>query len=283
MLVVSTLSRTGAGGLSTPGSVRSHITRSNMTSLGSETPGLSRNVTRAPSISAMTSLEETIATVEAKRCSSGAFAAGQAYPRASAGPSTDAIAEELRRILKSRVLKSRTLFRDLQFISAFVPPHMLDLTDLGKAFWDVSLAALSIKEEALGLIVDTATEIFQYKTGMISTAGVADHRFLSQWTLADCAWLWNIASKEGDIAGQRELAIMHMSHPEITPISLLPFSKIADVFEQSLLEDPRILDDLDKYDPIRMAVIKHWMTNAANYGDAIATEYLMQQTPQGYI
>jgi hypothetical protein len=287
MLAVSSLSTTGFGGLSTPGSFRSHRTRSNMTSFSSETPGMARPTgtldkptteVRNAAGAALTSIGETIATVEAKRSSSGAFV-GQFLPRA--GPNTDAIAEELSRILKSTDLKSGTLFRDLQFIAAFVPPHVLDLTDLGKAFWDVSLAALSLKEEALELIADTATEIFQYKTGMISNG--IDGQFLSQWTLADCAWLWSIASKEGDVTGQRELGIMHMSHPEITPITLLPFAKISDVFGPILLDDPRLMDDLDKYDPVRMAVIKHWMSSAASFGDAIANEYLVQQHPSGYI
>ena len=235
----------------------------------------------------MSLVGEAIATVEAKRSSSGLLTGPMvlqtSFGRNAPGPNTDAIAEELRRIFKANELTSKTLFRDLQFIAAFVPQNVLDMTDLGKAFWDVSLAALSLKEETLSIVVDTAAQIFQYYSDMI-TSNEMDDDFLSRWSLPDCAWLWSISSKEGDVVGQRELAIMHMSHPQIAPICLLPFSKVSETFDSSLLDDPKIIGgDLDKLDPIRMAIIKHWMSNAAEKGDNIAAEYLMQQSPSGYI
>jgi hypothetical protein len=208
---------------------------------------------------------------------------GSQYPfptntRSSTGPNTDAIIEETRRVLFNNELGSKTLFRDLQYVASFVPATILDMTDYGKAFWDVCLAALSLKEETLRIIVDTASEIFQHNTGMISS-DTMDHDFLSRHSLKDVAKLWTIASKEGDVTGQRELGIMYMSHPDITPICLSPFSKVSEIFDPSLLEDTKVLEDLDKCDPIKMAVIKHWMGRAASYGDVIASEYLMQQEP----
>ncbi|KAF5117860.1 hypothetical protein DV452_002235 [Geotrichum candidum] len=200
---------------------------------------------------------------------------GAGANRVSVGPNTDAIAEELQRIFKTTEMESNTLFRDLQFIAAFVPSKVLDLTDMGKSFWDVSLAALSLKEENLLVITQTASELFKRHTGMISVDLSDD--FLKKFSLKECAWLWSIASKEGDIEGQRELAMIHFSHPQIAPICVAPFSKLADVFSNTMLDDFRILEDPDKLDPIRMSIIKHWMSIAASRGDSIAKEYLSQQ------
>lgn len=302
LLVVASLSARGVN-VNTPGSSKLHRTRSNMASFSSEMPlhtshtsvqasptphrdngGLRHASGSILPSSTMNSLSEQIATIEAKRISSGMNPnVGNHYPftlnvRSSTGPSTDAIIEETRKILFNNEVNSKTLFRDLQFIASFVPATILDMTDYGKSFWDVCLAALSLKEEALRIIVDTATEIFQHNTGMISPEGT-DRDFLSHYSLKDVAYLWTIASKEGDVTGQRELGIMYMSHPDITPVCLSPFSKVSEIFPPSLLENPKVLEDLDKYDPIRMAVIKHWMGRAASYGDVIASEYLMQQEP----
>lgn len=281
LLVVEHLTTPGPSNYvpSTPGSIRSQKLRSHKPSFSSETiaAASSRSVGRTVSTSGLTSLGEAIATVEARRNSSGHFN----NPRTALtnGPNTDTIVEELRRIFRTSDLRSKTFFRDLQFVAAFVPPHVLDLTNMGKAFWDVSLAALSFKEEVLGLVVDFAAEIFQYKTGMIGPNATADVSFLESYDLSDCAWLWTVASKEGDIGAQRELAIMHMSHPDITPISLTPFVRLSHVFDVATLDhfSSTSGEDRDKFDPIRMAVIQHWMTNAAAYGDAIASEYLSQQ------
>jgi hypothetical protein len=290
-LVVSYLS--SGSGNSQKRSSRSYRTHSNRPSLENQviTPritGVEKSVSRKSSLSAMTSLGEAIATVEAKRISSSAFtlqspilgssgfsSVGPGGNRASVGPNTDAIAEELQRIFKTTEMESNTLFRDLQFIAAFVPSKVLDLTDMGKAFWDVSLAALSLKEENLLVITQTASELFKRHTGMISTDLSDD--FLKKFSLKECAWLWSIASKEGDIEGQRELAMIHFSHPQIAPICVAPFSKLANVFSNTLLDDFRIIEDPDKLDPIRMSIIKHWMSIAASRGDSIAREYLSQQ------
>ncbi|CAN6646637.1 hypothetical protein TRVA0_022S00166 [Trichomonascus vanleenenianus] len=288
MLVVSSISGgNNGGGNTSPGSLRSY-SRSNIASMSSDTtPGRynHKSLGKMSSSSAITSLGEVIASVEAKRLSNqhqqGSPFFPNAYGRSLTGPSTDTITEELRRVFTTRGIKSCTLFRDLQFIAAFVPPSVLDMSDIGKAFWDVSLAALSMKQEILNTVVDASSEIFQYASGMITTD--MDHEFLSQWSLEDCAWLWSIAAKEGDTTGQRELAIMHLSHPHITPLCLMPFSMLSEVFGPALLEDSKIMDDLDKCDPIRMAVVRHWMERAASSGDNIANEYLMQQSPNGYI
>lgn len=279
-LVVCSLSTTSPGS-HTPASIRSHRTRSNMTSLGSET----LNGKHSMHMPGKPSIGDSLANAEVRRASlsSHAVAAhfggigGPAGARFSTGPNTDAIAEELRRVFRARTLKRATLFRDLQVIASFVPPRVLDMSDSGKAFWDVSLAALSLKEETIGHVVDTATEIFQVNTGLIKEG--VDHDFVSQFTLADCARLWSIAAKEGDLHGQRELAMMYLSHPSITPVCLPPFTRLHDVYDAATLDDASRLTaaDMDKYDPTRMALIKHWMSSAAARGDVIASEYLLQQ------
>lgn len=272
-------------------SSRSYCVHSNRPSFDNSvsTPrlsGVEKSMSRKGSLSAMTSLGEAIATVEAKRISSSAFSLKSPMlgsggftsiggNRVSVGPNTDAIAEELQRIFKTTELEFHTLFRDLQFIAAFVPSNVLDLTDMGKAFWDVSLAALSLKEETLLVITQTASELFKRHTGMIS-ADLSDD-FLKKWSLKECAWIWSIASKEGDIEGQRELAMIHFSHPQIAPICVAPFSKLVDVISNTQLDEFRITEDPDKLDPIRMSIIKHWMSIAASRGDSIAKEYLSQQ------
>lgn len=243
-------------------------------------------------------------------------------------PNTDEIAEELRRIFKSHSNYTRTLFRDLQFIASFVPSNILDLTDMGKAFWDVSLAALSLKEEYLDVVMSTASDIFKYCTEpnafAPSTLMTPDNnnnipgvdtkykQFISQFGIKDCVMLWTIAAKEGDTNGQRELAIMYISQQQVVPqkdLVLAPFARPSDVIPTNLLHDLKrssssgstsscgssgsnnhgdVFDSNENYsakrvDPLRMAVVKHWMTNAAVLGDSIANEYLSRhQQDSGY-
>lgn len=282
--------------LSSNGSSRQNRGHASVPSTTSDTSfAMSRNlpvekpVSRKGSLSTMTSLGEVMATVEAKRISSGAFPVQSpvlgsgGFPgsnRASIGPNTDAITDEIRVVLKTARDSCPTLFRDLQIIACFVPAEVLDMTDMGKAFWDVSIAALSLKEEYLQLVTNTAHDIFQYSSKLISSS--MDTPFLSRWTLEDSAWLWSIAAKEGDTEAQRELAIVLLSHPHIIPFCLAPFSKLSDTFSPTLLEYHRITEDSEKMDPILMSVVDHWMTRAANHGDNMAREYLEQQGYSGY-
>lgn len=255
---------------------------------------MDRSVSSATAV--VTPISEIIATVEAKRTFSGHkppstntthyrnfptetshwHAGSKGYSRFA--PNTDTIVEELRRIVKTLELKYHTLFRDLQLIAAFVPSHVLDLTDMGKAFWDMSLAVLSVKEEALRVITDTASDLFKYSTSMVSAD--MDVLFFSQWTLKDCGQLWTIGAKEGIKECQRELAIMHLSHPDLVSLSMAPFAKLEDTF---MSDGRKSTGDFDKMDPVRMRIVRHWMEQAAGQGDAVAEEYLAQQqlSPHG--
>ncbi|KAL2122243.1 hypothetical protein VTJ04DRAFT_2698 [Mycothermus thermophilus] len=72
---------------------------------------------------------------------------------------TDAVANMLQALFRDPALRPKTLFRDLQFISAFVPASVLDKTERGKAFWDAGVAALLLKQEVCRTMVEVADEI----------------------------------------------------------------------------------------------------------------------------
>src|SRR5277367_2761780 len=63
-------------------------------------------------------------------------------------PSEDEIVQSLKTILMET--KPRTLFRDLQYISAFVPPEIMNKTENGQAFLQVGLAALATRTTYAG-------------------------------------------------------------------------------------------------------------------------------------
>lgn len=300
-----------------------------------------------------------------------AAAIAAAAAAAAIGPNTDSIVDELCTIFKHKGYHSKTLFRDLQYIAAFIPTEILDKTDMGKAFWDVSLAALSLKEDYLDVVVNSAYDVFKICTGMIGTIpsedadekcrfddaeeegnisanrcsesaveeededsfdeevdnegnklladykphqtsmSLADINFYSQWTLADCFKLWTIAAREGDIDGQRELAIMYISYPELTCPVLPIFGQPNSIFPSSVLQSFKEAGSTgratnnhsshqhqyhynsDKFtstyaeytgkaiDSVRAVLIKTWMSNAATHGDNIAIEYLSQDEQHG--
>ncbi|KAK4189117.1 hypothetical protein QBC35DRAFT_381051 [Podospora australis] len=180
---------------------------------------------------------------------------------------TDAIANILQALFRDAGLRPKTLFRDLQFIAAFVPPSVLDRSERGKAFWDAALAALSLKQEVCRTMVEVADDIVKNFTqsrggaggnrpGTGSTvsnpdaAGVSPAAGeppspplsppsplpLSTHSLADAARMWTITAKEGDPTAQRELAIFYLSNPELVERTTLPLSKPREVFKQAVIE-----------------------------------------------
>ncbi|KAK4225473.1 hypothetical protein QBC38DRAFT_262974 [Podospora fimiseda] len=185
---------------------------------------------------------------------------------------TDAIANVLQTLFRDAGLRPKTLFRDLQFISAFVPASLLDKTERGKAFWDAGLAALSLKQEVCRTMVEVADDIVKNFTqsrsgaginnrpGPGSTASVSDHDPpglspaagvdptaspppsppsplpLSTHSLADAARMWTITAKEGNPTAQRELGIFYLSNPELVDRTTLPLSKLSQVFKQAIYE-----------------------------------------------
>lgn len=190
-------------------------------------------------------------------------------------PGADAIVEELQSLFRSD-LRPKTLFRDLQMIAAFAPLDNLDLSYSGKMFWDVVLAALSIKHEAVECMVEAANEIFQSISSDVSHTPFSSSNGaspLAGFGMKECGELWTIAAKEGNSVAQRELGIMQLSHPGEVSLCVMPLTRLNELFEDM----PNCsTSDLDKLDPTRMAIVRHWMRCAAKAGDNIAREYLEQ-------
>ncbi|KAK3359668.1 hypothetical protein B0T25DRAFT_448730 [Lasiosphaeria hispida] len=184
---------------------------------------------------------------------------------------TDAIANILQNLFRDPALRPKTLFRDLQFIAAFVPPAVLDKTERGKAFWDTGLAALSLKQEVCKTMVEVADDIVknytQKRNGPTASGGATSRPGtgstvsnqgpgtptpgdappsppisppsplpLTTHSLADAARMWTITAKEGDSTAQRELAIFYLSNPELVERTTLPLSKPREVFKQAVME-----------------------------------------------
>ncbi|KAJ3555473.1 hypothetical protein NPX13_g10346 [Xylaria arbuscula] len=80
----------------------------------------------------------------------------------SAAPNNKGHQESLRTALQSLLrdidIRPKTLFRDLQFISAFVPASVLDL-DRNDAYFDMVVAAMSLKTEVVSTMVEVADGI----------------------------------------------------------------------------------------------------------------------------
>ncbi|KAK4656700.1 hypothetical protein QC762_206570 [Podospora pseudocomata] len=187
---------------------------------------------------------------------------------ASVHPANEnAIANILQMLFRDANIRPKTLFRDLQFIAAFVPSSILDKTERGKAFWDASIAALNLKQDVCRTMVEVADDIVKNYTqsrggglgapsrpgpgstasdnsGILSAGGEPlsppspppSPLPLSTHSLADAARMWTITAKEGIPTAQRELAIFYLSNPELVERTTLPLSKPREVFKQAVIE-----------------------------------------------
>lgn len=191
-------------------------------------------------------------------------------------PSTDMIVDVLQTLFREADIRPKTLFRDLQYIAAFVPSSTLDKTPKGKAFWDAALAALGLKQDVCRYMVEIADEIVNEDTQSRSTShGVQTQtpdRALARWTMKDAAKMYIITAKEGDAAAQRELAIFYLTHPDLLDRTLLPMARPREIFKESLLHKKR--EDPQRSDPMTMCVAQHWMELGKKGGDDLAMKYL---------
>lgn len=94
---------------------------------------------------------------------------------------TDAVSNILQSLFRDPSVRPKTLFRDLQYIASLVPAAVLDGTELGKAFWDTSLAALLLKQDACRTMVEVADEVVKVYTqtrpsGGLSSASASSNR-----------------------------------------------------------------------------------------------------------
>ena len=179
---------------------------------------------------------------------------------------TDELIDEIQRVLRDPDLRPKTLFRDLAFISSFIPPVTLTHHGEGKVFWDIGLAASAMKTDIVTAMVDWYSEIMagnERPSLRRTNSGAAVGK------MGDAARMLVIAACEGDAIGQRELALLHLSHPTLLPLTTLPLTRPSDTFSKVGVRGG-VGEDKDKYDPDRIALATHWFRLAAKNGDRYA-------------
>ena len=244
-------------------------------------------------------LDEAIDNVKERRSNTLAQADEDVSPRKAAdnrstktsnAASTDMIVEVLQDLFREADMRPKTLFRDLQFIAAFVPSSVLDKTDKGKAFWDTGLAALGLKQDVCRTLIEIADEIVLYytQTRQASTACPPELKdgtrgLVMQYSMQDAARMWTITAKEGDPVAERELAIFYLTHPELMERTTLPLTKPKETFKPQVMEmhgggvGGGKEGDRERSDPATMCVAYHWMELSALGGDELAKKYLRQR------
>lgn len=172
-----------------------------------------------------------------------------------------------------REIKPKTLFRDLQFISAFVPSEILNKTESGTAFLHFGLAALSLKDEVCDSMVEIADQIVSQELSRRHPQ-VYDGSQRPGRGIEDAARMWIITAKEGNPVAQRELAILYLTHPELLPKVTLPLTLPRDTFKAEMMYRR---DKDSKSDPQSMCLALHWMQLSANGGDELARNRLRER------
>ena len=231
-----------------------------------------------------TSLEEVIANCTERRASTlrpmgrhHAFSqpTSQPIPTDTHTPGTEEVVDTFLSIFRDPKLRSSTLFRDLQYIAAFIPSEILDQTVQGNAFWDAGLAALALKEDLCESIITRANQITAYHISPSKSTHPLTDSTLANTTLRDAANLWLITAKEGSPVAARELGLFYLTHPELLPRITMPFSTAQDVYKSVLSIDAKNTDkDKGALDRTTFAVVFHWMEFAANGGDRDARDFL---------
>ncbi|KAI0401962.1 hypothetical protein F4802DRAFT_391536 [Xylaria palmicola] len=220
----------------------------------------------------------------------------------------EALRTVLQSLLRDIEIRPKTLFRDLQFISAFVPASVLDL-DRNDAYFDTVVAAMSLKSEIVSTMVEVADGIVAASRKSSSNYNVSSmpDPLFPKSSLHDAARMLTIAAKEGDPTAQRELGLLQLSNPELVARITLPLTKPRDVFKQPVMEtsgtrpgssmrhqgdrarpglgssmpalagnqDPSINNDV-RSDPALMCVALHWMEMAQKGGDELAKNFMSQ-------
>ena len=210
----------------------------------------------------------------------------------------------LHSIFRDCSLRPKTLFRDLQYIAAFVPSSILDTTPEGKAFWDTGLAALSLKADLCKTMIARANEIVTYHLadsgiakkannaagadGKLAAEGTANREptSLEHSSLAEAARLYLVTAQEGDPTAARELALFYLTHPELIPRATLALSRPSEIFKTrpATVGSDRSGEGKQReggLDPLTFAVAFHWMEFAANGGDKDARAFLKQNGELG--
>ncbi|KAF2153455.1 hypothetical protein K461DRAFT_140703 [Myriangium duriaei CBS 260.36] len=186
------------------------------------------------------------------------------------------------------------LFRDLQAIASLIPAETLDDTPHGKTFWSATIAALSLKQEMTQCLVEAADQIISQHTDSstvkpaaapapsipITTmpqptvSSITPSADSDNHPLMQAFKLLHLAAAQSHSVAQRELATLYLTHPELLPRVLAPFSKCRDAFRASQAAKwARENSDGRKYDAETMCVAFHWMELSAAGGDRLAKEF----------
>lgn len=193
-------------------------------------------------------------------------------PSEYSAPSEDQVVATLRDLILE--FKPKTLFRDLQFISAFVPGDQLSKTDGGTAFLQFGLASLSLKDEVCHSMVEIADHIVSQELMRRHPLAGPDSCPRPGHAIEDAAAMWIISAKEGNPVAQRELAILYLTHPELLPRVTLPLTRPRDTFKADMMY--RRGND-SKSDPQSMCLALHWMQLSASGGDVLAVNRLRER------
>lgn len=196
----------------------------------------------------------------------------ESHPSYDMEASQNQVVNKLKDLL--REFQPKTLFRDLQFVSAFVPNETLNKTDSGTAFLEFGLAALSLKEEVCSSMVELADRIVSQELSRRHSQPASDLHSRPHSTIEDAAKMWIITAKEGNPVAQRELAILYLTHPEILPRVTLPLTLPRDTFKAEMMYRR---DKDSKSDPQSMCLALHWMQLSAAGGDELAKNRLRER------
>jgi hypothetical protein len=183
--------------------------------------------------------------------------------------SEDDIVRSLKTILLET--KPRTLFRDLQYISAFVPSEVTNKTESGQAFLHVGLAALAYKDDVCRSMVDVAAKIIATDSvkRLSNSPGTLDT------SLIDAASFLTLSAKEGNAVAQRELASLYLAHPGLLQPHSLPLTLPRETFRSDMMywQHGKVQEPHTE----AMCLALHWMQHAASNGDEIARRNLMER------
>ena len=192
-----------------------------------------------------------------------------ALSQPSHSPTDEEVISEIKSVLMST--RPKTLFRDLQFITAFVPSDVLNNSAGGKAFLHVGLAALAFKDDVCRSLVSVADKIM-VNDGIKRRSPPSGK---TEYHLRDAAQMWILAAKEGNATAQRELATLYLSDPELLPSVSLPLTAPRDIFRSDMKYWSE--DESKRSSRQSMCLALHWMQLAANNGDAIAKKRLKER------
>jgi len=168
------------------------------------------------------------------------------------------------------MLQPKTLFRDLQYIAAFVSSQTLDNTELGRAFLRVGLAALDWKDEMCRGMVDVADRIVARDSIKRGTRPGPSR----EPSVLKAAEYWVIAAREGNAIAQRELAGLYLTHPEVPPIVSLPLALSSEIFKNDMMWE-EVGESRRSRQVLCLAL--HWMQQAAENGDSVAQSKLQER------